>query len=203
MGRKPTRNRLPPGMRARHRGDKTYYYLDLGGKPRKELPLGSEFVEAMRRWGQLTQQAAGAAGQVTFRQAANRYFADIVPTKSDRTQRDNEIELECLCKIFDAPPVALEQIKQVHLTPYLRWRMDKAAEWLREKQRAVPPNAGHVRANREIALFSAIFNYAREIGLTDAPNPAQGVRKNKETGRDTYIEDDLYQLVWAAGCAPL
>lgn len=203
MGRKPTRNRLPPGMRARHRGAKTYYYFDLGGKPRKEEPLGSDFVEAMRRWGQLTQQSVGAAGQVTFRQAANRYFADIVPTKAPRTQDGNQIELEFLCEIFDKPPVALELIKPVHVTRYIRWRMGKAADWFREKGRPVPPDAGHVRANREIALFSAIFNYAREIGLTDAPNPAQGVRKNKERGRDTYVEDDTYAQVWKAADEPL
>ena len=39
--------------------------------------------------------------------------------------------------------------------------MAKSADWFREKGRPVPSDAGHVRANREIALFSAIFNYAR------------------------------------------
>ncbi|AUT49014.1 hypothetical protein [Achromobacter sp. AONIH1] len=37
----------------------------------------------------------------------------------------------------------------------------------------------HVRANREIALFSAIFNYAREIGLTDAPNPRRACARTR------------------------
>lgn len=29
------------------------------------------------------------------------------------------------------------------------------------------------------------------------------MRKNKEDGRDVYIEDDVYRRVWSAGCAPL
>jgi hypothetical protein len=84
-------------------------------KPRKEEPLESDFVEAMRRWGQLTRQPVRAAGQITFRQAANRYCADIVSTKASRTQDENQIELEFLCEIFDKHPVVLEVIKPVHV----------------------------------------------------------------------------------------
>jgi integrase len=201
MGRKPTRNRLPPGVRARHRGAKTYYFLDVGGKPRKEISLGSDFVEAMRKWSELSQEVAPII--VTFKDAADKYTGEVLPKKKPRTQRDNLIELEFLMQIFNAPPVSLDDIKPVHLTRYIRWRMQKAAQWYRDKNRPVPPDAGHVRANREIALFSAIFNYAREIGLTDRPNPVLGVRKNKETGRDTYVEDDMYQAVWNVACQPL
>jgi len=200
MGRTPTRNRLPPGLRARHRKTKTYYFLDLGGKPRRELSLGSDFVEAIKKWSELTN--APAAVSTTFLDAAQRYLIDVVPTKSKRTQEDNKVELEFLYQVFDSPPVPLDQIKPVHITKYIRWRMDKASNWFREKKRTVPANAGHVRANREIALFSAIFNYAREQGLTDSANPALGVRKNKEKGRDVYVEDDLYQAAWNASDQP-
>lgn len=40
-----------------------------------------------------------------------------------------------------------------------------------------------VRANREIALLSHVFNMAREWGLTERENPCQGIRKNKEINR--------------------
>ena len=50
-------------------------------------------------------------------------------------------------------------------------------------------NMGQVRANREKALF----NHARECGLTAATNPCNGIKGDKETGRrDTYVEDDMY-----------
>ena len=90
MGRKPTRNtNLPAGMRARHRGAKTYYFYDLGGKPRKELSLGTDYVEAVRKWSELEKSKTMPAPIVTFDTAANGYVADVLPTKSPRTLSDN------------------------------------------------------------------------------------------------------------------
>jgi hypothetical protein len=63
--------------------------------------------------------------------------------------------------------------------------------------------AGHVRANREIALFSHIFNSARESGLTKAPNPCLDVKKNMENGRDVYVEDDLFARVYGHADQPI
>lgn len=201
MGRRPTRNRLPPGMRARHRGSKTYYFFDIGGKPRKEISLGADFVDAMRRWAKM--QEITPSNVATFRDAAERYFIDIVPTKALRTQDDNAKELPMLYQVFDNPPARLSEIEPVHVSKYIRWRMARAAEWYADKEKPVPPNAGHVRANRDVALLSSIFNHARSVGLTSAPNPCSGVRKNRESGRDIYIEDDLYKAVWDLSDEPL
>ncbi|GAA5234231.1 hypothetical protein FOZ76_10800 [Verticiella sediminum] len=60
-----------------------------------------------------------------------------------------------------------------------------------------------MRANRELAPFSHIFNYAREIGLTAAPKPSAGVRKTREKGRDVYVEDDIYRRVYEKADEPL
>ena len=59
-----------------------------------------------------------------------------------------------------------------------------------------------VRANREKALFSHIFNRAREWGYTAAPNPCAGVKGFTEHGRDAYIEDMTYKTVWDAADWP-
>ena len=57
MGRKATRwANLPPGMRARPRGAKVFYYLDTGGKPRVEIALGSDYVAAVKKWADLTAE---------------------------------------------------------------------------------------------------------------------------------------------------
>src|ERR1700731_3758829 len=52
VARRSSKHRnLPPRMRARvQRSGKTYYYYDAGGRPRKEIPLGPDFVEAVRQW---------------------------------------------------------------------------------------------------------------------------------------------------------
>lgn len=205
MGRKPTVNlNLPPRVRARRKSSgKTYYYYDAGGKPRREIPLGSDLVEAVRKWVDLERQELPAgAPVVTFRYVAERYIKDVLITKAARTQTDNLKELGVLYEYFDNPPAPLDQIRPQHIKLYFTWRADRARAWYKAEGREVPGNPGHVRANREIALFSHIFNYARESGLTDAANPCAGVKKNKESGRDVYVEDEAFKAVWLAADEP-
>ncbi|ALS64920.1 tyrosine-type recombinase/integrase [Pandoraea apista] len=201
MGRKPTVNtNLPPRMRARVRGKKTYYFFDAGGKPRKEISLGTDYVEAVRRWSELEQTKAPTTPGQTFDVAATNYVAEVLPTKAPRTRSDNVKELGFLREFFAGAP--LDDIEPTAIRGYFRWRAQKARQWYEDKKREVPADAGHVRANREIALFSHIFNYARESGLTSAPNPAAGVKRNSEDGRDVYVEDDVFAAVYKAADAP-
>ena len=70
MGRKPTKNlNLPPRMRARVRGTKTWYYYDAGGKPRREIPLGNDYPLAVRQWSELEHErpSSPAVGPVQRR----------------------------------------------------------------------------------------------------------------------------------------
>nr|WP_315431682.1 hypothetical protein [uncultured Albidiferax sp.] len=52
-----------------------------------------------------------------------------------------------------------------------------------------------MRANREKARFSHIFNKAREWGYTASPNPCQGVKGFRETGRSRYVTDAEFDQV--------
>jgi integrase len=188
MGRKPTVNlHLPPRMRVKRtlRG-KTYYYYDMGGKPRRWKALGGDFVEALRQYADLEQGNREPQSLITFRHVAQRYATEVLPTKARETQRTNLLQLERLYQFFDSPPAPLDAIKPIHVRKYLDWRKES-------------PVAG----NREIALFSHIFNKAREWGATDNPNPCAGVRKHKEGGRDVYVDDGLYKAVWEKADVPL
>ncbi|RQN35684.1 Phage integrase family protein [Paraburkholderia tropica] len=188
MGRRPTKNlHLPPRMRLKQtsRG-KTYYYYDMGGKPRRWKALGGDFVEALRVYADLEQGNRTARALVTFRHVAERYLTDVLPSKAAETRRTNLVQLEKLYMFFDSPPAPLDEIKPIHIRKYLDWR-----------------KASPVSANREIALFSHIFNKAREWGATDRPNPCVGVRKHRETGRDVYVGDGLYKAVWEKADLPL
>ena len=53
-----------------------------------------------------------------------------------------------------------------------------------------------MRANREIALLSTMFTFAREWGLTDKANPCFGLRRNKETPRDYYAGEIVWNAVY-------
>lgn len=186
MGRTPTKTNLPPKMRARVRGDKTYYTLDLGGRPRKELSLGSDYIGALKRYAELMVNANAPKKSWTIRDAAQRYLLEIVPSKAPRTQRDNAAEMAKILEFFGHPePAPLDAIRPLHIRQYMDWRKDAP-----------------IRATREKALFSHMFNMAREWGYTDAANPAAGI-KGKTSHRDVYVDDATYHQVYASACQPL
>ena len=91
MGRKPTVNRhLPMRMRARRRGAKVWYYYDTGGKPRKEIPLGSDYAMAVKKWAELQITDKPRHQEIiTFRYVAERYVRDVIPKKARSTQEVN------------------------------------------------------------------------------------------------------------------
>jgi hypothetical protein len=127
MGRAATRNKnLPAGMRARHRKSGTYYYLDTGAKPRKEIPLGAGYVMAVWKWAELTVAQLPKDGRIIFRYVAERYVREVIPTKAPRTQKDNLKELANLYLFFDAEPMPMESIEPIHVRQYLDWRTKQA-----------------------------------------------------------------------------
>lgn len=187
MGRKPHKNlNAPKGMRVRVRGAKTWYYYDTGGNPRKEIPLGNDYAIAVKKWAELQINAKPVHSNIiTFRYVAERYISEVIPTKAPNTQRDNHKELIWLFKFFDNPPAPLEKIEPINIRQYLDWR-------------------GKIRANREKALLSHIWNKAREWGYTSLTNPCAGIKGFKETGRkNIYIEDSMFAAVYQAGSQPL
>lgn len=188
-------------MRARHRGHKTYYFYEIGGKPRKEVPLGTDFVLAVRKWSELEQANIPLTAAATLKDAFTAYIRDIIPGKAPRNQKDNLDQIDLLYEFFgeDAP---LDEIEPVHVKQYMYWRHKRAVAWYQSNGKVAPPDAGYVRANRDIEVLSHGFNYARETGLTKAANPCVGVRMNREKGRDVYIEDDVYTAVYKAADTP-
>ena len=174
MGRKRTvHHNLPPRMTLK---GKTYYHVSTD-TPRKWTKLGQDLAIAKRLWAEIEGEQP-EQNNCTFRGIAARYRKEVFPTKAYRTQKDNEKELEKLEAVFGAMPI--DAIKPFHIKRYLDER-GKTAK---------------VRANRERALFSHVFNFARECGYTDAPNPCSGIKGHKETGRDRYVEDDEFLAVW-------
>lgn len=178
MGRRSPRTNAVHNLRERRRGNKTYYFYDHGGKPRREEPLGTNYAMAIKRWAEIEGADAATAAPVTqFKAVVEAYRREVVPTKAERTQRDNMRELGKLLEFFDDPPGPLEAIEPIHVKQYMRWRKDAP-----------------VRATREKALLSHVWNWAREQGYTAQPNPCAGI-KGKKAGRDVYIEDDAYKAI--------
>jgi integrase len=201
VGRTPTKNKnLPPNMRARHRGKVTYYYYDHGGRPRREESLGTDFVLAVKRWSEIEQAEMPKMLAPTIKDALDAYMRDVLPTNAPSSQAAKLVQIGLLKEFFDGAP--LDDIEPTHVKQYMHWRHKKAVEWYQSKKRPVPVNAGHIRANRDVEVLSHMFNFAREIGMTKAANPCLGIKVNKESGRDVYVEDDVFQRVYESADQP-
>lgn len=188
---------LPPRMLRRTKKLKSgkvwvgYYYngRDDAGQ-RREIPLGGDLNEAKRKWAELECKPTPVeVGLMRF--VFDRYERDVIPTKAPRTQRDNLDCLKFLRGVFDSAPI--NSITPQHVAQYRDSRKSKAKDGSAGKP-------APIRANREITLLSHVWNMAREWGYTAKENPAKGVRKNKETPRDFYADNQVWDAVYAEAC---
>jgi integrase len=173
-------------FRARRQKSGTiYYYFDAGGKPRKEIPLGKDYVVAVRKWTQLMAEAAPAV--VTFADLADKYEREVIPLKAKSTQTLQRFDLKALREFFCTPaPAPLDQIKPSHIHKMLQWKKDQPTT-----------------ANRLKRQFSHMFNMARAWGYTEATNPVTGIRGFALAKRENYITDEVFKAVWDCATPPL
>lgn len=182
MGRRPRSPNAVPRLRSQRSKGRVWWYYDHGvvdGKRRRE-PLGPDYAKAIQRWAELEGlRKEDAPVVLTFRYVADQYRAAKIAKKAERTQRDNGYELANLLAFFDDPPAPLDAIEPQHVQQYMRWRA-----------------SAPIRATREKALLSAIWNWARGQGYTAKANPCAGV-KGKKAGRKVYVEDADYFAIMA------
>lgn len=172
-----------PGFRARkQKSGKTYYYYDTGAKPRKEIPLGADYREAVKQWLELSS-APMTTTKETFADLADRYEAEVVPTKAKSTQATNRGDLRKLREFFCNPsPAPLDEIKPKHIYQLLQWSKDTPTT-----------------ANRLKRTFSHMFNMARAWGWTECENPVTGIEGHSLSKREVYITDEVYRAVYDKG----
>jgi integrase len=154
-----------------------------------------------------------AAPPVTVPDLLNDWNTRTAAGRKPGSLDDIRYSLPSLIRFFGDPPAPLDSVEPVHIRQYLDWRIAEAkkAKQLRNAKRiedgkkplAIKPNEGAVRANREIAWFSAAWNWARDRGITKAPNPVIGVKRHKEVGRDIYVEDDELAAILKHADEPL
>ena len=169
---------LPPRMKARKlaSGRVLYYYQAAG----KQLPLGSNRIQANEKWAQL--EASGLTGTQRFPQVSALYRGTFTGLAAS-TRAHYRIALANLDTAFKA--FALEELQPKHVKEYMRRRTKKGA------------------ARLERRVLSAFFNWARGEGHTAAPNPCQGIKFSKSErkaygggSRKVYVTDEQYREVW-------
>lgn len=164
---------LPPRMTARtlKSGRVKYYYTGFGGKK----PLGSDLSQARIEWAKLEN---GEDDSSKFIAVSERWKkSEEFKALAFRTQKSYSEHLVNLQEAFKA--FTLSDIQAVDVRKYLDKRSKKIA------------------GNREVSLLSIIFNWARERGLTNNPNPCLGVKRNRENPRRRYVTDEEYDAALA------
>lgn len=175
-------------FRARpQKSGKTYYYFDTCQRPRKEIPLGSDYVIAVRKWAELIGAEHQAGAVSNFEELAKVYEAGELLTLAKSTQATHRSDIKHLRAYFNNPtPAPLDEIRPEHVAAMMRVH-----------------KANPTTANRLRRLFSRMFNLARELGYTVKANPAAGLKGFKTAKRTVYVRDAVYQAVWMAGSQPL
>lgn len=177
MGRRRTTHRsLPERLYLKSNG---YYYRDL---MRREVKVAGpdDLPRALIEWAQ-REGVRLSPDAVTFGGVAQKFLEQYIPLRSAKTQKDYTRQLANLVGVFGES--ALDSVTPADVAEYRRIRSQTAP----------------VQANREQALLSALWNWAREAGYTSAPNPCQGVKKNHEDGRGIYMSDAVYSAILLAG----
>lgn len=167
---------LPPHMTGREIGRKVHYYHQRDGK---KTPLGTDKAAALRQWAILEAGSIGSG----FVAVADAYEEFMKPHLSVNSRKHYRIALDNLRESFEKG--RLEQIEPIHVKQYIRRRTKKGAAIFEKK------------------VLSALFNWARESGLTKAPNPCHGIKfsqsERKVIGRlgkrDRYVTDAEFQAV--------
>lgn len=178
MGRRKTLHPdLPPRMTARGKPGKLRYYY---GQAKKAL--GGDFVEACRQWAIL--ERGQIPNSVRYVDVADRWEREAIhkgrrKPRAAKTQYEFRAALKHLRDAFKG--ALLDQIKPKHVRLYLDRRTAK------------------VSANREVAVLSIIWNWARAKGITDQANPCTGIDRNPEAARTVYVTDEQFQKVYDRG----
>lgn len=93
-----------------------------------------------------------------------------------------------------------EALLRLHILPALgSHRLPTISRRDVAKLHAAMTDAGQaVNANRAVALLHRMFEHAMESGHMQGPNPAAGVRKNREEGRERFLSPDEMARLGAA-----
>ena len=177
-----------PRLRTRTRRRKSgkvvaYYFYDATAEGGGEISLGADFEKAIIQWREITERGTHAARVIgTLEEAFARWETDVLPGyASAETRKGYSKNLRTLRPVFG--PATWDQVDLPAIKAYLTKRTAKT------------------QGNREMALLSVIWNWARGEGLTSLPWPAAGMErskwKNKEKARKIKVRDDVYAAIYA------
>ncbi|WP_405243800.1 tyrosine-type recombinase/integrase [Lentisalinibacter salinarum] len=183
---------------------------ELRGFGLRVYPSGRKsFVVGYRTKGRWRLMVLGQYGALTVDQARKKARKELGEVAGEGDPLERRQRERSAKTVRELATVYIEDCR-TRAQPKKTWRTDE-----RRLQRWIVPKLGsrkiedvtmpdveaihrHIsksapyEANRTVALVSTVWNFARRTGLfpADLPNPAQGVRRNRETSRAEYVTPD-------------
>ncbi|SOE48050.1 site-specific integrase [Orrella dioscoreae] len=163
----------------------TYYFYDRRGQGEPDIPLGTDYDQALAKWKEIRFDAPRIAG--TIEEAFKAWELDeksgLLSYANKGTRDGYKKQLRRIRPVFG--PATWESVQFIHLTTYLDRRSAKT------------------QGNREMSLLQVIWNWARKKGYTACTWPAAGMErsrwKNKENAREFEVTDMIFTAVYLAG----
>lgn len=159
-----------------------YYYYDMRPDGKPDVSLGKDYQAALIRWDELHNKKPQAKGRIL--EAILRWREEVLPTYENAETRRGYtrqlVKVEAWCGQMAWHEMTLPLMRE-----YLKRR------------------SGKTQANRELAVLSIVWNFARLGGLTALPYPAAGMQRsgwrNPEKAREVEVTDAMFDAVHAAG----
>lgn len=163
----------------------TYYFYDRRPEGLPDVPLGRDFDAAVKAWDEIHNRQPRIAG--TILEAMEAWETDeqdgLAAYANKETKRGYRRQLQKLKPIFGDS--TWRDVTLVELRGYLKARSAKT------------------QGNRELSVFSIVWNWARLEGYTDLPWPAAGLErsswKNPERPRVVEVTDAAFAAVYPHG----
>lgn len=173
-----------PGLRRHVRKRKSgrvvvYYFLDRRAAGLPDLPLGSDWDQAVKLWHHHVHDVPVIVG--TLKEAFDEWEARALPAYKKLTKEGYTKGLRRLRPVFEG--ATWDGVTLQDLRAYMHARK------------------GKTQANREVSLLSVIWNWARVEGYTSLQFPAAGLKgsryKNPEKARTFVPDAETFAAVYA------
>lgn len=184
-----------PGLRRHVRKGRdgkayVYWYFDQRKEGKPDIPLGSDYAAAVDKWREIAEGKPRIKGRI--REAVQAWLEQKVVASeypNAGTRRNYTANIKQIDAVFGM--MAWHEVELPMLRKYLTSRTNK-----HDKTK----KAGFT-ANREMAAFQVMWNWARIEGFHKVPWPAHGMSKskwkNKEEPRRYIVTNEVFDAIYA------